>query len=242
MEKSKKTWICGKHAVTAAIENGKRAIHEIWLTEKYAGQLMSSFKASAQAPVSVRTKEEFDHKFEGRPHQGIAALVGPLPEMELDDIVNDTDLIVMLDQVTDPHNLGACLRSANAFGAGALVIPDRRAASLTDVAMKASSGASEHTPVIGVTNLNKAIQLLKDNDFWVVGLDAHTEMKIRDVRMAGSKTVIVMGSEGKGLRELVRKNCDFLAKLPMVGQVESLNVSVATGIALYEVLRQQESK
>lgn len=241
MKKESKTWICGKHAVMAALQNSKRTVYEIWLTDKHTEQYFADFKEQSDANIQVQPKEKFNKQFEGRVHQGMAALVGALPHMDLEDVMPQTDLILILDQITDPHNLGACLRSADAFGCGAVIVPDRRAAQLTDVSIKASSGAAETIPVIDVTNLNQTIQQLKDNEFWIVGLDAHTETQLHDVKMGSGKTAIVMGSEGKGLRDLVRKNCDFVAKLPMVGTVESLNVSVATGIALYEVLRQKGS-
>ncbi|RYZ66008.1 MAG: 23S rRNA (guanosine(2251)-2'-O)-methyltransferase RlmB, partial [Proteobacteria bacterium] len=149
-------------------------------------------------------------------------------------------LILALDGVQDPHNLGACLRTADACGVLAVVVPRDRAAQLNATVRKVAAGAAETTPVVAVTNLVRTLKLLKEAGLWVVGADAAGEKLAWSADLAGPK-VLVMGAEGSGLRELTRKNCEFLVRLPQLGAVESLNVSVATGMLLYEALRQREA-
>lgn len=233
------TWVFGHHAVEAILKAKKRKVLELHLAPQHAQRYERSAK-SAKVRITATTAKELDKKFPEKVHQGVAAKTDELPSLYLEDILEDAQLILILDQVTDARNIGACLRSANAFGVDALIVPSHGSAAMNDVAVKASVGASEHTPVIEVGNLNKAIDSLKKEGFWLVGLDGYAEQNIADVDLKG-RIAIVMGSEGKGLRDLVKKNCDFTAKLPMVGEVESLNVSVATGVALYEALKQRQS-
>ncbi len=177
-------------------------------------------------------------------HQGIIAKCRPLTawtEKELMDFVENTEdrvLLLILDGVQDPHNLGACLRSANAFGVNAVIVPKDRAASITDVVRKVSCGAAEQTPCVAVTNLNRTLEHLKEANIWLMGFDSDAPLALTDVDLKGNMG-IVMGGEGEGLRRLTRETCDYLAKIPMLGAVESLNVSVATGVVLYEVQRQR---
>ena len=231
-----KQWIFGHHAVEAVLKAEKRPVYEVFLSDKHAERYLPLLPKGKKINIHKLTPKEMDKKFSGKVHQGIALKVGELPELVLEDILYSAEFILILDQVTDPQNLGACLRSANAFGCDALLAPVHGSANLTDVAAKASVGASEYTPVIHVSNLNKTIEKLKAENFWIVGLDGYAE---QELDMKG-KIALVMGNEGKGLRQLVKKNCDFTAKLPMVGEVESLNVSVATGVALYEALKQRK--
>jgi len=176
-------------------------------------------------------------------HQGVAAEVRPLPPWTEDDLVDaltrvTSPLILALDGVQDPHNLGACLRTADACGALAVVVPKDRAAQLTPAARKVAAGAAETTPVVTVTNLVRTLKLLKEANVWVVGADAEADKLARDADLKGS-IALVLGAEGAGLRQLTRQTCDFLVRLPQLGSVESLNVSVATGMLLYEALRQR---
>jgi 23S rRNA (guanosine2251-2'-O)-methyltransferase len=176
-------------------------------------------------------------------HQGIAADVRPLPPWTEDDLIDaltrvTSPLILALDGVQDPHNLGACLRTADACGVLALVVPKDRAAQLTPAARKVAAGAAETTPVVTVTNLVRTLKLLKEANVWVVGADAEADKLARDADLKGS-IAVVLGAEGAGLRQLTRQTCDFLVRLPQLGSVESLNVSVATGMLLYEALRQR---
>ena len=231
------TWVFGHHAVTAILESKKRKVFEIHLTNQQLGRYEKVAKNAKVKLVRVDMRE-LDKKFPEKVHQGVAARVEPLPKLAIEDVASDANLLLILDQVTDARNIGACLRSANAFGVDALIVPAHGSAGLNDVTVKASVGASEFTPVVEVGNLNKAIDHLKKEGFWLVGLDGYAEQELSQVDLKG-RIAIVMGSEGKGLRDLVKKNCDFTAKLPMVGEVESLNVSVATGVALYEALKQR---
>lgn len=230
-------YIFGPHAVEAALRSGKRKVHEVFVNEKNMHRyedLMDEFGIRMQ-PVSMK---ELDNTFAGKRHQGIAAKVGPLKKVALEDILPSAELLLMLDQVTDPHNLGACMRSADAFGVDAVIIPENKSVKLTDVVAKAAAGAAETVPLISVPNLNLTLEKVKNEGFWSVGLDGYAEQELKEVDLKG-KIIIIMGSEGQGLRELVKKNCDFLARIPMSGTVESLNVSVSTGVTLYEAARQR---
>jgi 23S rRNA (guanosine2251-2'-O)-methyltransferase len=148
-------------------------------------------------------------------------------------------MLVMLDGVEDPHNLGAIVRTAHAAGAGAVVIPERRAAGLTDVVAKAAAGALEHLPVVRVTNVNRAMETLKEAGYWIYGLDERGEEAYDSVDFA-EKAAVVMGGEGKGLHDQVRKHCDLLLHIPMAGKISSLNVSVAAGVVLFEWRRKRK--
>jgi 23S rRNA (guanosine2251-2'-O)-methyltransferase len=225
-----KEWIYGQHAVQAALRAGRRPVYEVW-----------SIKPQAVAEgVKCRqvTRQELDAKFPNEVHQGVAAQVGTLPGVSLAEVTG-APLLLALDQITDPHNLGALLRSAEAFGAGGVLVPSARSAPVTEVVAKAACGALESIPMVE-SNLAQALDKLKKAGYWVVGLEGTGKVPLAEVP-ACEKTVLVLGSEGAGLRDLVRSKCDYLAKLPMVGKMESLNVSVAGGIALYElsIKRQQ---
>jgi 23S rRNA (guanosine2251-2'-O)-methyltransferase len=176
-------------------------------------------------------------------HQGVVAQVEPLRAWVEEDLVaalagRPDPLVLVLDSVTDPHNLGACLRSADACGALAVVVPRDRAAGVNPTVRKVAAGAAETTPVVTVTNLVRTLKLLKDAGLWVVGADAEGEKLAYEADLKGP-LALVLGAEGAGLRELTRKTCDFLVRLPQLGSVESLNVSVATGMLLYEAVRQR---
>lgn len=233
MSKENKVFIFGHHAVEGAISAGMRKIYEIFCTAQNEERYLESGYT-----VTVVDRGFFDKRAEGQTHQGVGASVSVLKERFLKEVLKtEPSLLLVLDQVTDPHNVGACLRSANAFGAGALIIPERSSAKDSPIIAKTSVGAVEHTPIIVAKNLNKALEDIKKAGFWVVGLDGYAEKELSDLDLKGN-ICVVMGSEGKGLRKLVKENCDFTAKLPMSGQVESLNVSVATGVTLYEVAKQ----
>jgi 23S rRNA (guanosine2251-2'-O)-methyltransferase len=176
-------------------------------------------------------------------HQGVAADITPLPPWGEDELLAalqtaSAPLLLALDGVQDPHNLGACLRTADACGVLAVIVPKDRAAQLTASARKVAAGAAETTPVVAVTNLVRTLRLLKDAGQWVVGADGSAEQSADSVDLKGP-VVLVLGAEGAGLRQLTRQNCDFLVRLPQLGAVESLNVSVAAGMLLYEAARQR---
>lgn len=176
-------------------------------------------------------------------HQGVVADVHPLKSWGEDDLIEalqgrEQPLVLVLDGVQDPHNLGACLRTADACGALAVVVPKDRAAHVNPTVRKVAAGAAETTPVVAVTNLARNLRLLKEAGLWIVGAAGEAGQLAREADLKGP-IAIVMGAEGSGLRQLTRENCDFLVRLPQLGAVESLNVSVATGMMLYEVLRQR---
>ncbi len=193
-------------------------------------------------PVRVMTRMELDDVAVAGAHQGVVAVTTAKQYSDLDDLVaarrSEYSLIVVLDGVEDPHNLGAILRTADAAGADGVVIPERRSAAVTGAVAKVSAGASEHLPVAKVTNISRAIEDLKEKDLWVVGLDERGE-KTYDAVDYRMNCAVVLGAEGKGLHDLVRRHCDFLVSIPMLGKVPSLNVSVAAGVVLYEVVRQR---
>jgi 23S rRNA (guanosine2251-2'-O)-methyltransferase len=228
--KESREWLYGQHAVQAALQAGRRPIYEVWGIKEQP--------VPAGVKFRLVTRQELDAKFPNATHQGLAAQVGPLPKVGLADMAG-ASLLLALDQITDPHNLGALLRSADAFGCGGVLVPTARAAPLTEVVAKAACGALERVPVVEA-NLAQALDKLKAQGYWVIGLDGKGHTTLAEAP-AYDKTVLVLGSEGAGLRQLVRKKCDHLVRLPMLGQVESLNVSVAGGIALYEqaIKRQQ---
>ena len=238
--------IWGLHAARAAFLNPKRRVTRLWLTE--AGQ--KTFEATqneAREELLKRPdakkidREELDKIIPtGSVHQGIVIETSALPELTLHDIIgNDPppDLILMLDQVTDPHNVGAILRSAAAFGAGAIIMTERNAPTTTGVLAKSASGALEHTPMVHVVNLSRALDDLREAGYWCVGLAEEGEKTLGEIDMSG-RTVLVLGAEGDGLRHLTRQKCDQLAQLPTGGPMGSLNVSNAAAVALYEVRRQ----
>lgn len=196
-------------------------------------------------PVRFEDRGQLDRLANSRDHQGVVALAAARPPATVEDILNYANkskgqmgLIVLLDGVEDPHNLGAIIRTALAAGAHGIVIPERRAVGLTDTVARASAGALAHLPVAKVTNLARTIDDLKAAGYWLVGLEEHAEKTYTEVDYT-SPTGIVMGGEGSGLHELTRKRCDFVVSLPTTGPVKSLNVSVATGVVLFEALRQR---
>jgi 23S rRNA (guanosine2251-2'-O)-methyltransferase len=176
-------------------------------------------------------------------HQGVVAEISPLPPWSEDDLIDalqaaKNPLLLALDGVQDPHNLGACLRTADACGALAVVVPRDRAAQLTATVRKVAAGAAETTPVVTVTNLVRTLKLLKEAGLWVVGADAEGDKPAHEADLKGG-TVLVLGAEGAGLRHLTKQTCDWMVRLPQLGTVESLNVSVAAGMLLYEAVRQR---
>jgi 23S rRNA (guanosine2251-2'-O)-methyltransferase len=191
------------------------------------------------------TVKQLDGKAEGR-HQGVMALCSPGETydesflLKLAEEKGRDAFFLMLDGVTDPHNLGACLRAADGAGVQAVIVPKDNSVGLTPVVSKVACGAAETMPLVMVTNLTRTLEKLQQQGAWVVGTTGEAEQLIYDIDLTGPM-VLVMGAEGPGMRQLTQKQCDFLAKLPMAGEVSSLNVSVATGICLYEVVRQRSS-
>ena len=234
-KKNKEMWLYGTHPVTAAIDNPKRTIREIWAVKSVAETL----KNPKKIPVKVVVREQIDSLVgQNAVHQGIVAKCEPLRSYMIEDLICDTKklekaLVVILDQVSDPHNVGAILRSAAAFGAMAVIVPDANAPEETGTLAKSASGALEVIPLIRVANLSRAMEMLKKADFWCVGMDGYAKKEMGEDRLP-QKCALVMGSEGEGMRRLTAENCDYMVKLPIARTVESLNVSNACAIALYE--------
>lgn len=198
---------------------------------------------SRGVPVRFEDRAQLDRACGSQNHQGVMAFAASKAAAEIEDLLRNEDasqLLVLLDGVEDPHNLGAIVRTALAAGANGILIPERRSAGLTDTVARVSAGALAHLPVAQVKNLARAIEQLKEANFWVIGLDERADKSYTEVDYKG-RIAVVMGSEGAGLHELVRKRCDFVVSIPTMGPVGSLNVSVAAGIVLFEIVRQRKS-
>lgn len=237
MSENTKKMLVGIHSIKSALGSKANKLEYILVANNSVNKYASLLESLPKQKIQVVDKKLLDSKT-SQPHQGIIAYFQlSAKPTSLKQVINDSQLIVLLDQVTDPHNVGAIVRSANAFGASAVVTTSKNAVSDSPIIAKTSSGAIEDTPLIEVTNLNKAIEELQKAGFWVVGLDGYAKSELADVDLKG-KIAFVMGSEGSGMRDLVKKNCDILSRLPMVGSVESLNVSVACAVSLYEYRKQ----
>jgi 23S rRNA (guanosine2251-2'-O)-methyltransferase len=189
-------------------------------------------------PVRFEPRETLDRVAGSAQHQGVVALGAAGPHIAIEDLPADAKLVVVLDGVEDPHNLGAIVRTAHAAGADALIIPERRAAGLTETVAKAAAGALEHLPVARVTNISRTLEILKTRGFWIYGLDERGATDYDRANYA-VPTAFVLGGEGKGLHELVKKHCDALVRIPLAGRIASLNVSVAAGIVLFDWKRRR---
>lgn len=242
--------IHGIHAVQALLRRDPSRVQCLFLAQgRDDARVTAVLAAAREAGVEVRRVDSahMERLAAGAVHQGVVAQVRALAawaEDELFDALSrraagaPAPLLLVLDGVQDPHNLGACLRTADACGALAVVIPRDRAVQLNATVRKVAAGAAESTPVVVVTNLARCLRLLKDAGFWIVGADAGAERRADEVDLAGP-VALVMGAEGSGLRQLTRTQCDLRVRLPSLGAVESLNVSVAAGMLLYEAVRQR---
>lgn len=196
-------------------------------------------------PVDEVDRGTIDERAEGLVHQGVVAHAPPFPFVGLDELLGRIDasgtatLLVAVDGVTDPHNLGSIARSAESFGAHGLLIPDRRAASITPTVEKSAAGALAHLPVVSVTNLVRTMAGLHDRGVWSIGLDADGPVDLADSSLVAEPCLLIVGAEGDGMARLTRERCDAVVRLPMRGAVASLNASVAAGVALYELARQR---
>ena len=236
-------WIWGRHAVIAAIANPARApLKRLLATQEALRALQSD--PTVREPLAGLTPEVLGSNEiarllpPGAVHQGLALSAQPLEELALEDIADPPHgVILMLDQVTDPQNVGAVFRSAAAFGARGVILQDRNAPPFTGALIKAAAGAMEQAPAVRVVNLARALERLSDLGWRTVGLAGEAEADLADVLSDPAPTVLVLGSEGEGLRRLVGEHCDTLARIPMPGGFESLNVSAAAAVALYEASR-----
>jgi 23S rRNA (guanosine2251-2'-O)-methyltransferase len=239
--------IYGLHAVRSMLERHPDRVVTLRLTQHRDDPRVRGIEELAKKyarPIQRIDAQALKQMLGDVAHQGVAADVEPLPPWLEDDLLAALatardPLILALDGVQDPHNLGACLRTADACGALAVVVPKDRAAQLNATARKVAVGAAETTPVVAVTNLVRTLKLLKDAGLWVVGADAEGPQLAYEADLRGP-TALVLGAEGAGLRQLTRQNCDFVVRLPQLGAVESLNVSVAAGMLLYEAVRQRQ--
>lgn len=238
--------VFGLHAVEALALKEADSIIEVIIQQGREDNRLNKLIAilnQQHIPYSLVARKELDNLVSGR-HQGVVALVKPEAEKNeghLEDILNALEtppFLLILDSVTDPHNLGACLRSADAAGVHALIVPKDKSAPLNSAAKKVACGAAEHVPVIRVTNLARTMKWLQNYGIWITGAAGEAEKTIYQTDFKGA-IAIAMGAEGDGLRRLTREHCDQLTKIPMLGSVSSLNVSVATGICLFEALRQR---
>src|SRR3981189_3120497 len=239
--------LTGIHAVKEALE-AQRPIDRIAIAKGRQDTRVEEIVQLARkqgVPVRCEDRGQLDRLANSKDHQGVVALAAARAAATLEDILaianaspGQKGLIVLLDGVEDPHNLGAIVRTALAAGAHGVVIPERRAEGLPDTVARTSAGALAHLPVAKVTNLVRTMEELKEAGYWMAGLDEAGEKSYTEVDYA-SRLGIVLGSEGKGVHELTRKRCDFVVKLQATGPVKSLNVSVAAGIVLFEVLRQR---
>lgn len=236
-------WLYGIHAVLSALENEERLIRRILITRETREALADRLPRLSAQPETVDRMKLDSLLPPGAVHQGIAMLTDPLddPGVEsLKDMLDEEaqrEVVLLLDHVTDPRNVGAILRSAAAFGARAVIVTDRHAPEATGALAKAASGGLEVVPLIRVTNLARALDLLAEYGFWRVGLEMETDKSLAEAVHDIRRVALVLGAEDEGLRRLTREKCDFLAKLPMTGAVESLNVSAAAAVALYECVR-----
>jgi 23S rRNA (guanosine2251-2'-O)-methyltransferase len=240
----------GFHAVTVRLKTAPDSVVEVHLDAQRRDARMRGFAeraAAAGAKVVDSEDARLTKLASNDRHQGVVALVKPLPARHsLDDLLDEADpargppLVLALDGVTDPHNLGACLRVADASGAHAVIAPKDHAVGLNATVAKVASGAAESVPYLMVTNLARALTELKERDVRVIGTSDDAERTLYDLDLSGP-IALVLGAEGKGLRQLTRQTCDELVRIPMAGAVESLNVSVAAGVCLYEVLRQRRA-
>ncbi len=238
-------WMTGFHAVEEALTAG-RPLDRIVIARGRHGDRVETIVRLAKShgvPVRFEDRRQVDRLAGTREHQGVAALAAAKPAVGLEDLLRAKTaqgLLVLLDGIEDPHNLGAIVRTSLAAGAQGVVIPERRAAGLSDTVERASAGALAHLAVARVKNLVRAMEEMKEAGYWLVGLDERAEKSYTEVDLKGP-VGIVLGSEGEGLHELTRKRCDFLVSLPTSGPVRSLNVSVAAGVMLFEAVRQRRA-
>jgi 23S rRNA (guanosine2251-2'-O)-methyltransferase len=238
--------VTGIHAVREALEANQPLDSLMIARGSHGNRIEELVRLARQHGVPVRFEEriQLDRSAGTREHQGVIALVAASPSASFEDLLKPRDqsatpgLLVLLDGVEDPQNLGAIVRTSLAAGAQGVVIPERRAAGLTDSVARASAGALAHLPIARVKNLSRAMEEMKESGYWLVGLDEHAEKLHTEVDFK-IPVGIVLGSEGKGLHALVRERCDFLVSIPTTGPVRALNVSVAAGVVLFEAVRQR---
>jgi 23S rRNA (guanosine2251-2'-O)-methyltransferase len=239
-------FVYGLHAIHAVLTRAPERLLELWAVESRDDARLQSLRAGAQA-VGIRVQSASNDSLARLvgdvTHQGAVAAVRPLKPWDEHDLLGalsqiEKPLLLVLDGVTDPHNLGACLRTADAAGVHAVVIPKDRSATVDGVVRKVAAGAAEFVPVASVTNLARALDALKEHNVWLVGTEGAAQQTLYTADL-DRPLAVILGAEGTGMRRLTRERCDFVVRIPMAGQVESLNVSVAAGVALFEARRQR---
>ncbi len=247
MSKKSHEIIYGIHAVEAALRNQPENVLQVFIqqgrNDKRIKKILDIAKNSGVSIQSI-SNEKLKEKCPRARHQGVVAEIraGRSGTVTLDDILEKESLLLLvLDEVQDPHNIGACLRTADAIGVDAVVVSKNRSPALTPVIRNVASGAAETVPYIMVSNIARALEKIKENNVWVMGTSGDASHTIYDCKV-NNRLALVMGSEGKGMRRLSREACDELVSIPMQGSVESLNISVATAVCLYEIRRQQSGK
>jgi 23S rRNA (guanosine2251-2'-O)-methyltransferase len=239
--------IYGIHAVSEALKSGARSFDYVGISrERHDQRVQRIIEACRTMGVQVRflPREELDRAANTNTHQGVIAVTSGKQYADVDLLLekrkDEFGFVVVLDGIEDPHNLGALIRTADGAGADGVIIPERRAVGLTGTVVKASAGASEHLPIARVTNISRTLEELKERNLWTVGLDERGGQSYDEIDYK-MHCAVVLGAEGKGLHDLVRKRCDFLVSIPMMGSVPSLNVSVAGAVVMYEVARQRRA-
>ena len=239
----------GRNAVTELLKSDKTVNKLMVQKGERQGSINEIIKLAKNKKIIITEvdKNKLDQLSETKHHQGVIAFVSPIEYKELDDIFelakerNEAPFILIADEIEDPHNLGALIRSAECAGCHGVIIPKRRAVAVTEVVAKTSVGATEYVPIVRVNNINETIRELKDRGVWIVGTDGSAKVTYYDQDMTGSIAIII-GSEGRGMNKLTLENCDFLVKIPMMGKITSLNASVSGGIVLFEALKQRLKK
>lgn len=240
--------ICGKHAVLELLRSGKRKCREIWIAQGKREKLVADIEEAAgrkSVPVRFVTNEEIASIARIEKHQGVAARVDPFQFSSLEDVIKTAcaderkGFLVVLDGIVDPQNLGSLIRTANLCGVHGVILPKDNSAPISQATAKASSGTIEYTPIVEVINIVSTLKKLKDAGFWVAGAAGETQDLLYNFDFTGSHYVLVLGAEGKGIRRLVKENCDHLLSIPMFGNISSYNVSVAGAIFMSEIMRQR---
>ncbi len=249
MQENSSLIIEGRNAVNEALKAG-RSFDKLFIQDQVSkdGPIKAIIAKARKKGIVVRfeSKENMDKRSQGHHHQGVIGYVAAYDYVSVEEILKiaedkgESPFVMILDGIEDPHNLGAIIRTANICGVHGIIIPKRRACGLTETVVKTSAGAIEYTPVAKVTNIGQTLDLLKDKGLWIAGADMDGQT-MYDIDLKGALGLVI-GGEGSGLSKLVREKCDFIAQIPMKGQIGSLNASVASGILMYEALRQRDYK
>mgnify|MGYP002679264487 FL=1 len=230
--------VYGRNVAKELLENGKD-VKKIFLQDNFDDKKIISLMEKLKISVEIKPKREMDHLCNGL-HQGIILDIRDYQYSKLDDVLKkNPNFVVILDHLEDPHNFGAIIRTSEAAGVDAIIIPKDRQVPVNSTVMKTSAGALSNMEIVSVSNLVQAINKLKDNGFWVVGTAMENAIDYKDIDYS-SKIALIIGNEGKGMSRLVMDSCDYIAKIPMVGKINSLNASVASGIMIYEVVRNRK--